>query len=105
MDLACNLRFYRKQKEYTQEKVARMMNLDRSVISLYENGEREPSIESIAKFADIYNVTVDELIGRGKYQRIGEISRLLISISDAEMELVIKLLQAYLEISLKFRRF
>ena len=105
MDLACNLRFYRKQKEYTQEKVARLMNLDRSVISLYENGERIPSIESIVRFADIYNVTVDELIGRGKYQRVGEISKLLISVSDNEMEFIVKLLQAYLELSAKCRRF
>jgi len=40
--------------------------ISQSKISRFETGEREPTIEDIAKLAELYNVTTDWLLGIGK---------------------------------------
>lgn len=39
-----------------------MLGVTEMTISNYERGEREPSIDNLKKMADIFGVTVDELI-------------------------------------------
>jgi len=46
----------------TQAELAIMLGVTEMTISNYERGEREPSIDNLKKMADIFGVTVDELI-------------------------------------------
>ena len=64
MSLAENIKFYRKSLGLTQEKLANLLNGKKSLISNYENGHSTPDIYTIIKLADIFNISLDELVGR-----------------------------------------
>lgn len=51
----------RKNKGATQEEVAKMLNVVKSTYNGYENGNSEPTIATLCKLADYYNVTLDYL--------------------------------------------
>ena len=46
----------------TQSELAILLGVTVATISNYERGEREPSIDNLKKMAEIFGVTVDELI-------------------------------------------
>lgn len=57
------LKQLRKAKHLTQTDLGNMVGVKKSVISLYESEQRNPSIESIIDFVQIFNVTADYLLG------------------------------------------
>ena len=59
-----NLAKYRKSKGLLQKDVARMLGIATNTYSCYETGTNEPSISILLNLADIFDVTVDELLGR-----------------------------------------
>lgn len=56
------LRQIRKQKGYSQLKVAMELNLTREAISNYENGKRNPDIETLDALSKYFNKSIDYLI-------------------------------------------
>ncbi len=64
--IAENIKFYRKQLGLTQGQLAEKLNGRASLISNYENGYSVPDIFTLTKLADIFDITLDELIGRKK---------------------------------------
>lgn len=64
MTLSENIKFYRKSIGLTQEKLASLLNGKKSLISNYENGYSTPDIFTLIKLADIFQVSLDELVGR-----------------------------------------
>ena len=47
-----------------QDQVARLVNVEKSSISMYETGMRQPSYTTLVRLADVFNVTTDYLLGR-----------------------------------------
>ena len=64
MKLSENIKFYRKEMQLTQEQLANLLNGKKSLISNYENGYSTPDIYTLIKLADIFQITLDELVGR-----------------------------------------
>lgn len=64
MKIAENIKFYRKSLGLTQEKLANLLNGKKSLVSNYENGYSIPDIHTLIKLADIFQVSLDELVGR-----------------------------------------
>ncbi len=58
------LKELRKNKKYTQIKVAIDLNMNQNTVSRYENGEREADYKTLIKFADYYNVSIDYILER-----------------------------------------
>jgi len=56
----------RKEADMTQNEVADRLNLSRQAISKYERGESFPDISVLVMIADLFNVTLDQLIGYGE---------------------------------------
>ena len=54
----------RKSKRFKQTELAEMLNISQQVISNIERGVTAPDIEQLKKFADIYNISLDQLVGR-----------------------------------------
>lgn len=54
----------RTERGETQEHVAECVGITYVSLSRYENGQRMPKMDILARLADHYGVTVDELIGR-----------------------------------------
>ena len=61
-----NLMRLRKQKGYSQEDLAHMLGVSRQVISKWENNSTTPKLERIMKIAELFDVSLDELINDGK---------------------------------------
>ncbi|MFF2091697.1 helix-turn-helix domain-containing protein [Paenibacillus sp. NPDC058174] len=54
----------RDEKRWTQEQTAAKLGISRAALSHYEKNRREPDSETLAKFADLYQVSIDYLVGR-----------------------------------------
>ena len=64
MKLKDNLKFLRRKAGLTQAELAKKMHLKQYNISDYEIGRIEPNIAKLDHFADIFNVSLDTLVGR-----------------------------------------
>lgn len=63
--LAMNLKKLRKQKKLSQEKLARLVDISYNTISKIEAGKaKNPTFETLSKLADVFGVSIDELVGR-----------------------------------------
>lgn len=60
--IAENIRFYRKQLNMTQGELAKLLCGKKSLISNYENGYSTPDIYTLCRLADIFGITLDELV-------------------------------------------
>ena len=58
------LKELRKKRNISQLKLALDLNMNQNSISRYENMEREADYETLIKFADYFNVSIDYLLGR-----------------------------------------
>jgi transcriptional regulator with XRE-family HTH domain len=65
-DLFCaNLSILRRNADMTQSELADRLNLTRQAVSRYEKGDSFPDISILVKIAEIFGITIDELIGAG----------------------------------------
>ncbi len=61
-NISNNIKFYRKQLKLTQSELAEKLCAKKSLISNYENGYSTPDINTLCKLAEIFDVTLDELV-------------------------------------------
>ena len=65
-----NLKAFRNQKGWSQEKLAREANISyHTVIKLEQSGIQNPRIETVIKLADALEVSLDELVAREGYRQ------------------------------------
>lgn len=64
IDLSVRLRQLRTDKHLRQEQVADLIGVTKSAISAYENDIRQPSYDILVRFANLYRVSTDYLLGR-----------------------------------------
>ena len=58
------LREFRIKNNLQQQEVAKFINKTKSGYGYYESGRTEPDIKTLCKLADLYHITLDELVGR-----------------------------------------
>ncbi|KHO63394.1 SOS-response transcriptional repressors (RecA-mediated autopeptidases) [Thermoanaerobacter sp. YS13] len=58
------IRDLRTEKGISQNELAKALGLTQQAISAYENGLREPDLETLNKIANYFNVSIDYLLGR-----------------------------------------
>lgn len=58
-----NIRYYRKQRGYSQKKLAEMADLNDKLIGFYETGKRIPTVINLVAIAEALEVTMDQLCG------------------------------------------
>ena len=61
------LKTYRTEQKLKQSEVAKAVGVTQQCVSEWENGKTEPTLTCLWKIADLFDVSVDELIGRIKY--------------------------------------
>ena len=66
MELCDSLRQLREQKQLTQEQIAGLLGISRSTYTYYETGTTEPPISRLIRLHEIYNDSLDTLVGRGQ---------------------------------------
>ncbi len=57
------LKELRLEKKLGQVELAKAVGVSKGVISLWENGLREPNMYSLIVLAKFFNVSIDELVG------------------------------------------
>lgn len=65
------LKDIRKQHNLTQKSVALHLNTTQQTYSDYENNKTEPSIDMLIKLADLYNTSIDFIVGRDRVNDVG----------------------------------
>ncbi|MFQ9047807.1 helix-turn-helix domain-containing protein [Pseudoruminococcus massiliensis] len=63
MDFGNRLKTLRIKKKLTQQQLADLLGLTKSVISAYENGLRYPAYDVLIKISRIFKVSTDFLLG------------------------------------------
>ena len=64
MSFGSNLSFYRKQAGLTQQQLSERLNVSPQAISKWENDLAEPDLLTVGRLAEIYNVTIDQLLSK-----------------------------------------
>lgn len=72
MRLAANMKLLRVSNGYTQTQLAKSLQVDRSVLALYETGRRNPDLEVIYKLAKIYGIRMESLLECDPVNIVGE---------------------------------
>ena len=60
------LRELREKKQLTQVAVANVLNIKEVTYQHYEYGAYEPKLDKLLQLADLFDVTLDELLGRNE---------------------------------------
>ena len=66
MTLGERLKIYRTQKGLSQEKIAEMLHVSRQAVTKWESDQTTPSSDNLIALANLYDVSLDELIGKNK---------------------------------------
>lgn len=62
-----NLKLLRESKDMTREEFAEKFGVSPYSIRNFESGEKSPKIPTLVKYADFYDVSLDEIFGRDSY--------------------------------------
>lgn len=58
------IKLLREEFNYTQQDLANKLESSKSVIGLYENETRKPSMEVLIKLSEIFNCSIDYILGK-----------------------------------------
>ena len=63
------LKILRKQKKYSQLKIAMDLNISREALSYYENGKRNPDIQFLRTLSNYFNVSIDFIVNGKEFEQ------------------------------------
>lgn len=79
----------RQEKNNTQRDIANLTGYRQTLVSKWENNEREPDITTLIRLAEYFNVSIDYLVGR---EEVKEKNNILESIPESRKHLVNEIL-------------
>lgn len=75
MNFSETLKYLRRNKNLSQEKLAEDLGISRQAVSKWENGLAEPDTSNLIKLAELFNVSLDELTGLSDSSKKSETSK------------------------------
>lgn len=63
-EFSARLRYLRERRGISRATMSELCGLSKSMISKYERGERQPTLEPLIELADFFEVSMDYLCGR-----------------------------------------
>ena len=93
-ELALRLKELRKKNKLTIERLANIVGVSTSFISMLEKGESGISIENLYKMAQVFNCSLDYLVTgetdrNHDYSKFSSLNTLLYDYSEKEIEFII----------------
>ena len=58
-----NLKLLRQEKNLGQIELAKILGVSKGIISLWENGLREPTLSNLRAISKYFKVSIDDLVG------------------------------------------
>ena len=84
----------RKEKGIKAIDLAKALNVAKQTVSNWENNNRQPDIETLCKLADLYQCSLDELVGReNKYNEINRINNLIATMPTEKYSKILTILE------------
>ena len=104
------LRLLRTQRGLTQQQLAQALGVSKSSVNMYERGEREPGLETLAAMADLFEVDLDELTGRtqpppetAEERRVRMLARRAAGLPQEEYDRILRNFEDTIDIYLRAR--
>lgn len=66
---ASNLKWHRQKHLMSQGELGKMLNVDRSTVTYWENAKSEPSLTTLNKLCKIFDIDYNTLLGKKKKNR------------------------------------
>ena len=60
--LGDKIKLYRENKKMTQNEIANILDVSPATVSKYESGALEPNIEALKRLAELFEISIDELL-------------------------------------------
>ena len=60
--LGDKIKLYRENKKMTQNEIANILDVSPATVSKYESGALEPNIKSLKRLAELFEISIDELL-------------------------------------------
>ena len=99
-EISNNIKKLRLKSKLTQEELAEKLNVTRQAVSNWENGKTEPDIETLTNIAQIFDISIDELVDgipKGIRELRGKKSHLYIGIGFTLFYVISSLLMIIIE--------
>ena len=104
--LGANIKYLRKKKGLSQEKLAEIINMEIPNLSNIERGKRFMTAETLEKFAKALNVTERELFDFSKHEPDkylkADIEKLLENLDTLDLQFIKDILKSYQSLKDKF---
>lgn len=84
--ISVNIKNLRKINKYTQKQLAELLCVAQTTIANYENGVRMPDAEMLQKIADLFDISLDYLLGREEKHSNMENENQLIQIYGTDLK-------------------
>ncbi|MBQ9914950.1 MAG: helix-turn-helix transcriptional regulator [Clostridia bacterium] len=68
--VSVTLKKLRKERGFSQQELARKLNITRTCLANYESGSRQPDNATLVRIADFFHVTVDFIVNRSAYRNL-----------------------------------
>src|SRR5271165_1286089 len=102
MPLGERVKELRKERGWSQSELAEKVGTDARQISRYENGRITPSLDVVARLAEVFNISLDYLVVEGAERRplhvqdhgLGERLALLSELTDEDRAALLNVLDA-----------
>jgi transcriptional regulator with XRE-family HTH domain len=99
MTLGDRITELRKQKSWSQNELAKKVEISREIIGRYERNDAMPSIDIAKRMADVFEVSLDYLVGNSEQEidkatlnRINEINKM----TPTDKNLVYQFMDAFI---------
>jgi len=86
VDFGEKIKHLRQGKNLTQVQVSERLHISKAMISSYETGIRLPSYEVLIKFAQLFGVTTDYLLGFSRLKSVD-----VTGLSDSQVDLIVRM--------------
>lgn len=90
--IARHLQFLRKSHNYTQEDIAKKLDISRQAVSKWETGTAVPDLEVLLKISRLYDITINDIL-EPRMQKITDFEQIR-TISEKELKEALKQLDA-----------
>lgn len=85
MEFKEQLRYYREQRGYSADELAKLIGVSYTTLKGYENAGREPKYNILIKIANVLKVSLDDLLGRtpiSEDEQLKNVINDILSVSD-----------------------
>lgn len=90
--IARHLQFLRKSHNYTQEDIAKKLDISRQAVSKWETGTAVPDLEVLLKISRLYDITINDIL-EPRMRKITDFEQIR-TISEKELKEALKQLDA-----------